>query len=158
MHDSETSARRRDPPLDSFMDWLIRNNLRLTPQRKLILEVFLDAGGHLTPEELFIKVRGICPSIGIATVYRNVKLLARSGLARELRFDDGLMRYAPRPDDHHHDHIICTRCGRRLGVREPEIQHLQDELAARHDFVLTGRRLFLYGLCEECRKKGGGRS
>lgn len=137
------------------MDWLIANGYKLTPQRRLVLEVFLDSPEHVTAEDVFIRARRIDPGIGIATVYRNMKLLALSGVARTVRFDDGATRYEIRHSAPDHDHIICVRCGRRTGIGSPEIDRLRRELADRHDFSLTGHRLFLYGVCEDCRRKRG---
>ncbi len=134
-----------------FMDWLRKNNLKLTPQRSLILELFLEASDHITPEGMFHQARERDGAIGAATVYRTLKLLAKSGVAREILFDDGIMHYELLHGVKHHDHIICTRCGKRAEVMDPAIEHLQDELAADYGFKLKDHKMFLYGLCEQCR-------
>jgi len=139
-------------PMTVFSEFISRKRLKMTPQRLHILEVFLSSHGHLTAEELYRKVKEGNASIGQATVYRTVKLLADSGLAKEVEFGDGVVRYELKYGQSHHDHLICERCGRNVEVVDAAIEKLQEEVAARHGFVLTGHKLYLYGVCPECRK------
>ena len=136
-----------------FLDWLSKNKLKLTPQRRLILELFLEATDHVTPEGMYERARQRDGAIGVATVYRTLKLLAKSGVAREILFDDGVMHYELLHGAKHHDHIICTRCGKRAEVVDPAIERLQEQLAAAHGFQLKDHKMFLYGLCDSCRKE-----
>lgn len=152
-HHQQTDAR---PPHAVFMDWLGKNKLKLTPQRNLILELFLEAADHVTPESMHERARQRDGAIGVATVYRTLKLLAQSGVAREILFDDGVTHYELLHGTEHHDHIICTRCGKRAEVVDPAIERLQEELAAEHGFELKDHKMFLYGLCRQCREKIGG--
>ena len=139
-------------PLAVFADFVSKKRLKMTPQRSHILDVFLTTEGHLTAEELYRKVKEANPAIGQATVYRTVKLLADSGLAKEVEFGDGVVRYELKYGQSHHDHLICERCGRNVEVVDADIEKLQEEVAARHGFVLTGHKLYLYGVCPDCRK------
>ncbi|MDQ7831067.1 MAG: Fur family transcriptional regulator [Desulfovibrionaceae bacterium] len=139
-------------PLAVFSDFVAKKRLKMTPQRRHILDVFLASEGHLTAEELYRKVKEANPFIGQATVYRTVKLLADSGLAKGVEFGDGVVRYEVKYGQTHHDHLICERCGRNVEVVDADIEKLQEEVAARHGFVLTGHKLYLYGVCPDCRK------
>ena len=56
-------------------------------------------------------------------------------------------------DGSHHDHIVCTRCGRVEEFVDEEIERRQREIAHRLGFELEDHALSLYGICEECRKK-----
>ena len=145
-----------DPAMDEpealFTEYLARKRLKMTSQRKAILKVFLYAPGHLSSEELYHKVMQADASVGQATVYRTMKLLSDSGLAREVRFGDGVCRYEIRYGHEHHDHLICEQCGVNLEVVDHRIEALQDELAKKHGYVLTGHRMYLYGLCPGCRE------
>ena len=80
-------------PTQIFRSFLKNKGLRNTPQRQQIMEVFFNESGHLTTEEIYDRVRKEDPSLGQATVYRTMKLLCEAGLAREVRFGDGLARY-----------------------------------------------------------------
>ena len=138
-------------PIQVFADYIAKNNLKVTPQRMLIVEVFLKDEGHLTTEELYERVKKADPSVGQATVYRTMKLLCDSGIAKEVHFGDGVARYEQSYGSKHHDHLICERCGKNLEVIDDQIERLQDELAAKHGFVLTSHRMYLYGVCRDCR-------
>ena len=141
-------------PQDVFADSLAREGLKMTPQRRAILDVFLEQKGHLTSEELYTRLKERDPSIGQATVYRTLKLLSESGLAKEVDFGDGAARYELMYGEDHHDHILCEACGMTLEVVDPDIERLQEQLAERHGFVLTGHKMYLFGVCADCRAKG----
>lgn len=141
-----------DDPLAVFTAYLTSKHGKMTPQRRLILDVFLSESGHPAPEELYVKVKQLDKTIGQATVYRTLKLFSEAGLAKEVHFGDGLTRYEPKFGHSHHDHLICERCGRYIEVVDDRIEQLQEELALQHDFILTGHRMYLYGICGDCRK------
>jgi Fur family ferric uptake transcriptional regulator len=136
-----------------FNDYLDRKRLKMTPQRKLIVDVFLEQGGHLASEELYNVVKQKDRTIGQATVYRTLKLLSDSGIAKEVHFGDGVTRYERSLGEGHHDHIICEACNKTIEVMDEEIERLQEELAAKEGFKLTGHKMYLYGVCGECRTK-----
>lgn len=136
-----------------FLDYLAANGLKTTPQRNLILDVFLHCEGHLTAEDLYAEVKAVDPAVGQATVYRTLKLLDDAGVARAVNFGDGVARYEHELGHEHHDHLICEQCGRNIEVLDPKIEKLQEALAKKHGFTLTGHKMYLYGLCADCRKK-----
>ncbi|MCC7538680.1 MAG: transcriptional repressor [Deltaproteobacteria bacterium] len=133
-------------------EYISKKGLRQTPQRRLIVDVFLHAGRHLATEELLAEVRKRNPAIGYATVYRTLRLLAESGIAEERHFGDSVTRYE-RADTEHHDHLICTECGTITEFEEPRIERLQDAVADKHGWTLETHRLELYGICPECTRK-----
>lgn len=141
-----------EDPYQYFSDFIARKRLKMTPQRRHILDIFLRDEGHLTSEELYRKVKGERDSIGQATVYRTLKLLADSGLAKAVEFGDGTLRYEVKYGHEHHDHLICEQCGKNVEVFDPNIERLQESVAAAHGFLLTGHKLYLYGLCPDCRQ------
>lgn len=134
-----------------FEKFLVRKNLRETPQRGLILDEFLKLEDHITAEQLYDIVKKRDRTVGQATVYRVLKLLVEGGLAREVDFGDGVMRYEHHYGHQHHDHLVCRRCGRTVEVCDPVIEELQQRLAAQHGFSLLDHEMYLYGLCEKCR-------
>ncbi len=140
-------------PYAIFADFIARKSLKMTPQRRRILDVFLSEKGHVTSEELYQKVKRDHASIGQATVYRTLKLLADSGLAKAVEFGDGAVRYEIFYGQSHHDHLICEQCGVNVEVVDPAIERLQEEVARRHGFELTGHKLYLYGICPHCQEK-----
>ncbi len=138
---------------DAFAKYLANEGLKMTPQRKLILSTFMDIEDHVSAEELYALVKQADRAIGQATVYRTVKLLANSGLADAVDFGDGMTRYEPHFGQAHHDHLICESCGKNVEVMDPDIERLQEKVAQRYGFTLARHKMYLFGLCEECRKK-----
>lgn len=136
-----------------FSQYLKEKDLKLTAQRELILETFLDHKGHISAEELFQEAREKQPHVGFATVYRTLKHMTQCGLARELDFGDGRIQYEPDFNHQHHDHMICTKCGTYIEFLNPQIEELQEQVSRKHGFKITSHRMQLYGLCQKCQKK-----
>jgi Fur family ferric uptake transcriptional regulator len=133
-----------------FLEHIQKEGLRRTAQRELILEIFLRTEDHLTSEDLYYLVQKEDPSIGHTTVYRTMKLLTDAGLAREVRFGDNKTYYEHHYDHQHHDHMICTECGRVIEFFSPELEEKQEEMADKFNFKATHHSLRIWGLCEEC--------
>ena len=127
--------------------YLLENNLKSTKQRDRILEIFASQNRHLTPEELLEEVQKEVPRVGLATIYRTMKLLVQAGIAHERRFADGLLRYELAIDGEHHDHIICLDCGLIVEFEDEIIEERQHAIAKEHGFALRSHRLDLYTTC-----------
>ncbi len=133
-----------------FLDHIQKAGLRRTTQRDLILEIFLRTEEHLSSEDLYWLVQKQDPSVGHTTVYRTLKLLTEAGLAREVRFGDGKTYYEHHYNHEHHDHLICTECGKIIEFFSAEIEALQDKMAEQYGFRLTNHSLRMWGVCTEC--------
>lgn len=140
-------------PQTQFLEYLSKNKMSATEQRRIVLEVFLGTQGHHSCEELYEHVSKRDPSISPATVYRTIKLLAESGIADSLDFGDGVTRFECCNEKEHHDHLVCIRCDRKIEVVEERIEELQEKLADKHDFVVNRHKMILYGICADCRKQ-----
>lgn len=119
--------------------------LRMTEQRRIVARVIGAADDHPDVEELYARASAIDPRISIATVYRSVKLFEESGILERLEFGDGRARYEDAERDHH-DHLIDMNSGEVIEFVDPEIEALQDRIAARLGYRLKGHRLELYGV------------
>jgi len=137
--------------VQTFNNFLNRKGLKTTSQRMIILETFLDSDSHYSTEELYLRLREEYPKIGYATVHRTLKLFAECGIAAERNFGDGQARFEPIHSEEHHDHLVCTECGLIIEFEEPQIELLQERVAAKHNFKIETHRLELYGLCAGCR-------
>jgi len=137
--------------LARFSEYLKEQGLKNTNQRNIVAEVFFGAQGHLSAEDLYKKVSRKEPGIGLTTVYRTLKLLTDAGLAAERRFGgEPSGMYEKEEDGKHHDHLICTRCGKIIEFKEPKIEQMQEEVASRYGFTVEDHRMELYGICHTC--------
>jgi Fur family ferric uptake transcriptional regulator len=139
--------------VQQLSEYLATQGLRSTSQRDAILRAFIEAGKHLSAEELYASVRKAHPSIGYATIYRTLKLLAKAGLAEERRFEDGFTRFEYKKPNAHHDHLICTGCGTIIEFENESIEALQQDVASKNGFKVESHKLEIYGLCAGCQQR-----
>ncbi len=136
-----------------LLEYLKSKNRKQSRQRTEILELFLKSPRHLTANELYRQMQKYNPAIGFATVYRTLKLLCESGLCREMALEDGITRYERQQGHEHHDHLVCTKCGRVVEVVDQIIEEHQERLFKRYGFHSQRHRMELYGICKKCNKK-----
>jgi Fur family ferric uptake transcriptional regulator len=132
-----------------FATYLAKNRLKRSGQREVILDAFLRSERHLSVDDLLQIVQKRRPDIGRTTVYRTLKLLQAAGLASELSLQ-GDTRFEVDYKRAHHDHFICKSCGEIFEFANPEIERIQDEIAADFGFVIEGHRHQIFGLCRRC--------
>jgi Fur family ferric uptake transcriptional regulator len=119
-------------------------SLRLTGPRRVIARVLDSAEDHPNVEELHARVARIDPRVSLATVYRTVKLFDELGLLDRVDFGDGRARYET-TGRAHHDHLIDLSTGTVIEFVDPEIEKLQERIARRLGYRLTGHRMELFG-------------
>ena len=126
--------------------------MRNTEQRAVILEELRKCRNHPGAEELYARVRERLPRISLATVYRNLELMASQGLARRLESGTGSRRFDPTVDNH--GHFRCTSCGRIEDLPFPlELPPPNRRSAWARERVIRGGQAEYFGLCPECRKR-----
>jgi Fur family ferric uptake transcriptional regulator len=137
--------------------YLRRKRLKTTQQREAIVDAFLRSKGHVALEDLLNSARKRNPGVGLATVYRTVKLLEEAGLAHARQFGTGgHTLYELAGQRHHHDHIICQECNHIVEFENDEIETLQERIAKKHGFSITRHRHEIFGLCEKAQGIEGG--
>lgn len=129
---------------------LRRYGYRLTPQRRAVLEVIVDAEQHLTPADIHRRVQNEHSGVGLVTVYRTIEVLARLGLICEVRMEDGGRSYLlTRPLGDHH-HLICSHCGRVVDFTGSELDDLERRLSQETGFKINDHLLQFTGYCPFC--------
>ncbi|WP_024787730.1 MULTISPECIES: Fur family transcriptional regulator [unclassified Lebetimonas] len=138
--------------LDEFKNILKKAGLKFTKQREIIFSTLYKNPNHLTAEDLYLVIKKQYPelNIGIATVYRTLAMLEENSLISSIHCNNGKKFEIAKS---HHDHLICTSCGKIVEFHNDEIEKLQEKIAKENGFKLTNHILQLYGLCEECQKK-----
>lgn len=131
----------------SMPDRLRARGKRVTRERKLLLDI-IDANPHLDATEIFRRARDVSPRIGLATVYRTLRLLETMDVIDSTGLGEDHSHYEMRQE--HHVHLVCSDCGAVLDVAVPF-----DPLAfgRRRGYEIRQTRLELVGLCEKCRTK-----
>ena len=137
--------------LEQFKTLLKTNTLKFTKQRELILKFLYENDGHYTPEEIYMLLKKSYPdvNVGIATVYRTLTLLEDSGIASSISFGTQGKKYELGLKKHH-DHLICTRCGKIIEFFDETIEERQEEIAKKHKFKMQDHTMKIIGLCETC--------
>jgi Fur family ferric uptake transcriptional regulator len=137
------------------MDFLARKSLRLTAQRRAIIDTAFSTQQHFTAEQLLAWSRKRDKSVSRATVYRTLPLLTESGLVREMDFGKDYKFYDPNYAEHpHHNHIICQDCERIVEFESEKIEQVENEISQRLGFSVQSHRLQITANCEELRKLG----
>lgn len=119
--------------------------LRMTGQRRVVAQVLQESDDHPDVEELYARASKVDAGISLATVYRTVKLFEETGILERLEFGDGRSRYED-AEREHHDHLIDINTGQVIEFVDPEIEALQEKIAAKLGYELRGHKLELYGV------------
>ena len=131
-----------------------QNNQKFTKQREIIFNVLKESRQkHITPEELFSKVHEDHKQVGIATVYRTLNIFEALGIVNKQEFTDQAYTYELiDPSNEHHDHIICTSCGKIIEDEFLSKDDIKKSLKDGYDFDLDYFSLRIFGTCSECQK------
>jgi len=121
--------------------------LRVTPQRRVILEELRKVDTHPTADELYEMVRKRLPKVSLGTIYRNLDLLSSEGIIQKLQAGNSQMRFDGNPKPHLH--ISCIHCGRVADVHSgPDTSSLCQNVQT--DFTVLSCTILLHGICPEC--------
>lgn len=133
-----------------FEDFRIKNRLKRSEPRNQVIAKFLATEKHISAFELYNEMRKEGVEIGYSTVYRTLRLLAKSGVARKVDLGKGEISFEHHLGHRHHDHLLCLSCGKTIEFVSPKIERLQNQIAQKHNFKSEAHNLVIYGLCEEC--------
>ncbi len=130
------------------MDVTTKQDLGLTKQREVVLQVIRDSHGHLTANEVFVNSKMLLPSISFATVYNSLRFLKDEGHIAEIQFGNGASRFDRITS--RHDHALCTKCGRLVDIEMEHPPELVNQAAASSSFEPESLEFTLRGLCPDC--------
>lgn len=126
-------------------------NRRMTLQRKTILNILKRTKSHPSADEIYELVRKEIPRISLGTVYRNLEVLADTGMIQKLELGGTIKRFDWNPKKHYH--IRCLVCGQIDDAPIAPLNKLEDKLYGATVFSIIGHRLEFEGLCPDCTKK-----
>lgn len=136
----------------SCIKTLKKRGLRLTPQRKLIIDAIHNARAHLTAEGIISYVQTRMPEVHKSTIYRTLELLEGAGCVFKSELGDHAIYH--HAEEGHHHHLVCSKCGKTIECDEDLFKPVERSFARKYGFSVDFKHLVMTGLCEECRKKG----
>lgn len=133
--------------------------IRLTAQRRALIEIMQEASAHLDAANLLELARKRDPKINRATVYRTIELLKRLGMIDELDLMhlNGEKHYYEVKTQQDHLHLACFGCGEIREFATPTFERLRQEIGVKNDFQIQVVRLEVGGLCSACAAKNENR-
>ena len=135
---------------EQFLHALRERGQRVTAERLALFDEVFAQHGHIDAEQLLAALLEAGVAISRATVYRNLDLLVDCGLARKQRLGHRRFLYEHVHPGQHHDHLVCTGCGRVVEFVSPGIAALQTEICRAHGFLPNRHSLQINGLCNRC--------
>ena len=132
------------------IDELKSTGLKATLPRLKILQIFQTTSQrHMTAEDVFRVLLNEHSDIGLATVYRVLTQFEQAGILERSHFESGKAVYELN-EGSHHDHLICTSCGKVEEFYDAEIERRQQMIAKDKGWIMQDHAMSLYGLCAEC--------
>ena len=133
-----------------FAEYLAARGLKMTRERRAILDKVLTLRGHFGVEELLAILSRAGLEISRATLYRTLPRLVEAGILHRIEMQSGEARYEPIYGRQHHDHMVCLGCGRIIEFESPEIERLQVRICRARRFRMTGHTHQIRGYCGSC--------
>lgn len=132
---------------------LRKAGLKVTLPRVKIMQILESSGSrHMSAEDVYKALRDADEDVGLATVYRVLTQFESAGLVMRHHFDGGHSVFEMSSDEHH-DHMVCTKCGKVEEFYDEIIETRQVKVAEELGFEISDHSLYLYGLCSRCQSK-----
>ncbi|MFH1169876.1 MAG: Fur family transcriptional regulator [Chloroflexota bacterium] len=125
--------------------------LKLTPQRRLIMDIIHESGAHLTGEDVITAVRARMPGVNKSTIYRTLELLERLGCVFKSELGDRFIYH--HAEEGHHHHLTCSSCGKSIDCDEEIFLPVEKKLAEKYGFSADFRHVMMSGLCRKCKSR-----
>ena len=136
-----------------YKNYIQANNLKSSKRRDLIFSYVSKTRGHFTADRIYQEMMKIDPGIGIATVYRTIRLLVDCGVLTEHTFGEKRGYFEINEiSSRHHDHLICTSCGEIIEFQCDLIEDDKERIAKQYQFKINSHKLEIFGKCNKCQQ------
>ena len=135
----------------NISDLLKDKNLKVTKNRKIILENLNNQESPISAEELFDKLNKES-EIDLSTIYRNLNILEEKNILLKTSNLDGLNYYQLNDDDHKH-FITCNKCHKKFVIENCPVHDLEDMIEKETGFIIKGHNFEFTGLCPDCQNE-----
>ncbi|ABI69190.1 Fur family transcriptional regulator [Syntrophomonas wolfei] len=140
--------------MNSKLQELSNCGFKITPQRRLILDILQKSDRPLTAEETAERIKKKEPRISVATIYRNLNLLVEIEVLSKLEIADAAARF--QINQGHNHHLLCLGCGAAIKIGICPLQGRVEELIQEHGFSIDSHYFEITGYCRECQLKEAG--
>jgi Fur family ferric uptake transcriptional regulator len=140
--------------LQAFQDYLSSQGLKFTRPRHLIFKEILSSKKvHPNAYEIHRKLKSKGQKVSLATIYRTLSLLVKSGLVSEIDFGENHSHYEPEVVKAAHGHLVCLSCGEVKEFSHKRIQIILNKIGKESHFMTDKFSIQVFGYCEKCQKK-----
>lgn len=137
-----------------FQAFLRTRGLKLTRTRELIFrEIFARPALHPNADEIHERLRAQKERVSLATIYRTLNLLVKSGLVSSIDLGESHSHFEPEAGQTAHGHLICLSCGRVLEFSQAEIQGAINKIGREKGYQLDKFSIQVFGFCRDCGKR-----
>jgi Fur family ferric uptake transcriptional regulator len=153
------SVQVNQSPDECFAQFLQERGKRVTAQRRVIVEQVFSHHDHFDAEELITHLQPLIAARKVSrpTVYRTLGELVEAGLLRSMNLG-GRTVYEHDYGYPSHDHLHCQMCNKLVEFHSVELERIRDAVGRANQFQVLGHRMFITGICADCRARGQGRS
>ncbi len=141
--------KNKEDAKEIFINYLRNNNLKVTVERKKLLDEILKLHNHFDADGLYLKFKNENINISRATIYRTLDLLVECGLLTKIKFSNNINQYEQMWDNTHHSHIICKNSGKVIEFIDERIDKITKEIAKKYKLKDYKHNFKIYGVCEE---------
>lgn len=152
-HRVSSGERINTPAASGHLQQTLRQRgIRLTRQRRVILQVMDSAEQHLDVDQILDRAQKINPEVHLVTVYRTIDLLKKEGLIDELDLLHlrGDRHYYETHGPRDHIHVACLRCGKVREFESKLYEQLKEQIARDCEIQVSVSRTEVGGICNEC--------
>ena len=135
----------------SCLATLKEKGLKLTPQRRLIVDVIHDSHGHIAAEEIIAYVQSKMPGVNKSTIYRTLELLEEAGCVFKSESGDHFIYH--HAEEGHHHHLVCQKCGKSIDCNENLFHEVEKSLSDKYEFNVHFHHMVISGICQDCDHK-----
>jgi Fur family ferric uptake transcriptional regulator len=141
-------------PAEQFSRFLQSRGKRLTQQRRLIVEQIFSHHDHFDADELMDHLQELISQRQVSrpTVYRALSELVEAGMLRKMVLG-GRSVFEHSYGYPSHDHLFCQMCNKLIEFHSSDFERIRDKVAKQHDFKVLGHRMFVTGICKDCRQE-----
>jgi Fur family ferric uptake transcriptional regulator len=132
----------------SCLKTLQEKGYKLTPQRRLIVDIIHDAAEHLTAEDIIAKVYKKMRGVNKSTIYRTLDILEETGCVVKSELDAHFIYH--HTEEGHHHHLVCHKCGKTIDCGENIFLNIEKCLAKQYGFKADFKHLLINGVCQSC--------